>query len=311
MHTYENFKKDARHSKSRPYTIMRPEFLLVYLIHLLAHHPDYPTSADVAHYGVQSVFAPFQQMVLFVLEILTRGNQVAPRAGKAQTKQKQKQAKARGAGLGGFECDFGLVDKILRTIKEAEDAAPGAVEGGNGTHVVADVAWALADDIRGALDSGAAMAAEAFALEDDNGAKVDHREVRVPLPKGLYGKRTKSAGAMIMGSALPEGLVILGRPSDGSDSGKDSSPSKGKNKRPVAKGRGAGPKKRKALSPISTSSLTNLSNSNTGTGAAAAVKVKQEAVATRAQPKRGAKARAASAIQISKETSLSFEDDTF
>ena len=42
-------------------------------------------------------------------------------------------------------------------------------------------------------------------------------------------------------------------------------------------------------------------------------KVKQEAlsVATRAQPKRGAKARAASAIQISKETSLSFEDDTF
>ena len=76
VHTYENFKKDARHSKSRPYTIMRPEFLLVYLIHLLAHHPDYPTDADVAHYGIQSVFAPFQQMVLFVLEILTRGNQM-------------------------------------------------------------------------------------------------------------------------------------------------------------------------------------------------------------------------------------------
>ena len=72
-----------------------PEYVLVYAVHLLAHHPDFPTKEDLEEFGVNESLDAFQQQLMMVLDMCV----MAP----AQFPQ--------------CKVDMGLVEKIFKTIK--------------------------------------------------------------------------------------------------------------------------------------------------------------------------------------------------
>ena len=81
----KNLRRLGERDRRSGLVVMRPEFSLVYVIHALAHHSDYPTASEAEEFGVNESYAPFQQMILFYLDALSReGNYRDDRKGKAK-----------------------------------------------------------------------------------------------------------------------------------------------------------------------------------------------------------------------------------
>ncbi|QDZ25770.1 hypothetical protein A3770_18p82880 [Chloropicon primus] len=285
VHACENMKRGEGRDKSqrdgvdRNYPLMRPEFVLVFAIHLLAHHSDYPTKDDLEDYGVNEPFLPFQQMLLFFLEILSHGEYFLDSSKGGLSKRGKEKAKPM------FQLDAGLVQSILRTVKNAGDAIPAAAE--SSIHVIADLAWLLTERLC-TTDQGDRFASDA----------PDHR---VPLPRSLYkvhhgSERSKHRNSL--GSSLPEGLEIMPIEEAASGKGRKSKSPKRRSSGDGATTPSPGRKKRKTksrrkgqLSPLSSSEF----NSGSGKGGFEAQSPK------RSQPKRSAKAKAKSQIKEQEE----------
>jgi hypothetical protein len=164
-----------------------PEYVFVYIVHLLAHHTDYPRDPeDIEELGLYPAFLPFQQMLQFALECLSYKRP--------------------------FACDFALLDKIFETCKDSGEALNGSTAS---MHCIADLAWRLTDQMKMKMNSG--------RPEDDVSMTMamgsSNTSLRVPLPKTLYkiGQERKlalqlqggNANTSRKGSCVPEGLALL------------------------------------------------------------------------------------------------------
>ncbi|BDA45205.1 Sister chromatid cohesion protein PDS5 homolog A [Coccomyxa sp. Obi] len=150
-----------------------PEFMLPYIIQILAHHPDFPTRQDLAEMGSEA-WEPFTIMLQFLLEPLILAS------------SKQSNAEPPGATLPAIE-------KVLRTLKATEDAT--AEPATQNIYMLCDMAMAMAPAI----------------VERHSPGDVVTGKFRCTLllPKPFFrGIMTGDAKAAAKASYLPEGFEV-------------------------------------------------------------------------------------------------------
>ncbi|KAK9820961.1 hypothetical protein WJX81_007677 [Elliptochloris bilobata] len=147
-----------------------PDYLLPFLLQVMAHHPDFPAEEEVEEAGAQEAFAPFQKMLQFALEPLLQAGSSLPVPESP-------------------EAVLPVVAKVLRTLKHTEDATPEPATAQ--LHVLCDMALALAQ----------ALVAK-HAPDTPPPGKVPGV---VPLPTAFY-RQAPNPVRLRDGSHLPPGL---------------------------------------------------------------------------------------------------------
>eukprot|EP00884_Botryococcus_braunii_P018320 jgi/Botrbrau1/5171/Bobra.0172s0043.2 len=147
-----------------------PDFLLVYLVQILAHHPDFPdpTEEDFS----SEAYQPFVTMLQCALEPLLHSWQTSEPSGAT----------------------LPAILRIMRTLKNTVDVTE--IPATENIYIVADMAIAIANAI--------------FKRVSSDGVQPPKFPGLCPLPKSFYrATEGRSQGKSVDGSHLPEGWQLI------------------------------------------------------------------------------------------------------